>query len=89
MDEYKNVTSLITHYFTKSKGNHYPYMIDFEALFRMSCGDRERARDILKKVLTSHYTNVENRVKSEHFNSAFDCVLAELFNDGIEIEWIS
>ncbi len=61
----------------------------FKVLWRMSQGNLDRARQIVKS-LVPHYTRCPEALNPSErdFNMSFDIVCGEL-NDGIEVEWTS
>lgn len=61
----------------------------FKVLWRMSQGNLDRAREIVKS-LVPHYTASHEALNAteQDFNMSFDIVCGEL-NDGIEVEWAS
>lgn len=61
----------------------------FKVLWRMSQGNLDKAREIVRS-LVPHYTTNEFVLNApdKDFNEAFDIILGEI-NGGIEVEWLS
>ena len=61
---------------------------DIKPLWRMSKGNKAKAMEIIK--LHTHRYTVSPEVKEcKEFEQIFDIVMADLYGDGCELEWVS
>jgi len=61
---------------------------DIKPLWRMSKGNKTTAIEIIK-AHTSRYLKKDTTLASREFEQIFDIVMADIYGDGCEIEWIS
>lgn len=64
------------------------YGDDIKPLWRQSRGDKAKAMEILKGV-ASHYIADESDLNTPEFEQIFDIVVADVYNGGVEVEWLS